>query len=124
MPGPLSTPPPPDMRMMMTTMMTKSMKERKMRWRLLWGPWRLHRPLRRSRHGWKILCFHLDRGNQLPRHIKKRIGIGCAFVYIEMTISEIKPHPTLTDGRQWHSLALALIQHAFDVGMRLYAGFE
>eukprot|EP00978_Attheya_sp_CCMP212_P005930 scaffold13243_cov56-Attheya_sp.AAC.1 len=58
MPGPLSPPPPPDMTMTMMTMMTKSMKEMKMRWRL-WGPWRLCRPLRRSRHGWKILCFHL-----------------------------------------------------------------
>eukprot|EP00978_Attheya_sp_CCMP212_P036466 scaffold165610_cov29-Attheya_sp.AAC.1 len=60
MPGPLSTLLPPDTTMTMTTMMTKSMKERKMRWRL-WGPWRLRRPLRRSRHDWKILCFHLIR---------------------------------------------------------------
>eukprot|EP00978_Attheya_sp_CCMP212_P011248 scaffold27629_cov53-Attheya_sp.AAC.1 len=45
MPGPLSTPPPPDTTITMTTMMVKSMKERKMRWRL-WGPWRLRHPLR------------------------------------------------------------------------------
>eukprot|EP00978_Attheya_sp_CCMP212_P032082 scaffold123672_cov52-Attheya_sp.AAC.1 len=60
MPGPLSIPPPPDTTMTMMTMMTKSMKEWKVRWRL-WGAWRLRRPLRRSRHGWKILCFHLIR---------------------------------------------------------------
>eukprot|EP00978_Attheya_sp_CCMP212_P040696 scaffold225162_cov27-Attheya_sp.AAC.1 len=58
MPGPLSTRPHPDTTMTMTTMMTKSMKERKMRWRL-WGPWRLRHLLRRLRHDWKILCFHL-----------------------------------------------------------------
>eukprot|EP00978_Attheya_sp_CCMP212_P018351 scaffold50097_cov33-Attheya_sp.AAC.1 len=46
-------------------MMTKSMKERKMRWRL-WEPWRLRRPLWRLRHDWKILCSSSDKFDAYP----------------------------------------------------------